>query len=214
MSDSQIKSLMSFYYWQERDKVAFVMERYFNNNADVIFTPGGTPFVHYAVTCAFSDMLRWFVNKYHPNLYALDQFGRSVFCVGSPMTRVLLECGADANAKNKDGTPSVEYCASIGYYISVEDLLRHGASLLDAQRGLVRYKRGDFVQAHLHRLEITISTFQRFSEGCQRATLAVLALKRRGLQHDMARLLAQMVWNTRRSDVWDAISENKIKRVK
>jgi len=146
-------------------------------------------------------------------------------------TAWLLQSGADKDAQTSDGWTPLHNAAANGRAGCVAVLLRHGARvnpmgkdgwtpLADAvdqghqQAARLLLDAGASVELARERIKILpwVDDFLRGRKACEKAVIAFVGSSDR--QHrDMARLIGEMVWNTRGAEEWEDASMHA-KRVK
>jgi ankyrin repeat protein len=160
----------------------------------------GTPLLH-VMTMKAKD-LSWFLSHYKCNINITDPKGRTVLiheCQKLDVLKVLISHGADIHISDLEGNTPVMRYAKWGCIEHMLLLLDHGASLDEAYSSYLKSPKRNAQGV------VLLDAYRERADQCRKVAMVFVALgkKRHVLQHDVAKLLGQYIWSTRRAEEWE-----------
>jgi ankyrin repeat protein len=202
MDHKTFRSLWWNLHWnRDHDELARKLKRWSHLSIDEIVDPEhGVPLLH-VLSTNVTD-LSWLLNRYKCTVNITDRVGRTALsyqCQTLDVITLLVSHGIDVNIRDKRGNTAVMLYANWGRLDRVTFLLDHGASISEAFIAYVN--SGKVNTTGMTRLRLYFTRAER----CEKVAMVFVALgkKRHVLQLDVAKLLGQYIWSTRRNEEWD-----------
>jgi hypothetical protein len=141
--------------------------------------------------------LEWIIQTFRPDINIQDAYGKTIlFNVRMPLQSLAVLIRYGINVRHERKRPAV----SAVYYFEMENLVKHVEMCLENGAKL-RHVEEATTGSSVHAL---VEKMRTRANRCYRVCLYFFEMRKiRVLPLDMARLMARMVWATRRQAEWD-----------
>jgi len=180
-----------------------LLNLHYNGCIDSVFNPENRePLLHNLASKALNDFFEWLVYKFKPNLNILNQHGETIlFRANTYILDFLIQQGVNIHVKSIYGKTAIYHSSYHKDWRATEFLLQKGGSLREAEQGFEKCVHpGPMVDFSFREL---FRDYKKRSKNCEKAVWITLLFSKNGLVcKDVACLIAQFVWSTRRCEAW------------